>query len=98
MKSYRSTPKLVQNYHEGHYKVGKQRYYVVRALVESKSPRTLDNLFDELNDWPYWSTVKHKDRNGKPSEDSWLMLEAGGIRRSIKYHVDALEKAALVAS
>jgi hypothetical protein len=98
MKSYRSTPKLVQNYNGGKYKVGSQRHCVVRALVESKSPRTLDDLFDELNDWPYWSTVKHKDRNGKPSRDSWLILEAGGIRRSIKYHLDALEKTALIAS
>ena len=96
MKNYRPTELLKTMDKEEKYREGTQKYYVVRALVESKDFRTLDDLFDELNGPPYWATVKHKDRSGKPLKDSWFILEAGGVRGSIRYHLNQLEKDRLV--
>jgi hypothetical protein len=96
VKTYLSKPMLVENHRKGKYKPGTQRHFVASALVDSRRPRTLDDLFDELNDWPYWATVRRKDREGKPSRDSWLVQQAGGIRNSIRYHLNGLERDNLV--
>jgi hypothetical protein len=94
--TYSPTDKLDEYYRKGKYREKTQRYLVVRALLESSRPLSLDELFEKLNKPPYWDTVRHKDRTGKPSHDSWLVQKAGGIRDSIKYHLDALEKGGLI--
>jgi hypothetical protein len=96
LKTYRATRDLGQKYKEGKYREGTQRKLVAAALLASAIPRTLESLFEELNTSIYWATLKHKGRNGEPAMDSWLMQNAGGIRCSVKYHLDALEKSGLV--
>jgi hypothetical protein len=95
MKTYRSTDELDSMYREGKWKEGTQRN-MVAAVLRSGMTRTLDSLLDRLDGPAYWETVRHKDKNGKPSEDSWLMQEAGGIRRSLMYHLNGLKKDGLV--
>jgi hypothetical protein len=96
LKTYRATRNLGQKYRDRIYREGTQRNLVVGALLNSGTSWTLDSLFRKLDNPVYWATVKHKDRNGRPSEDSWLMQEAGGIRLSIRYHLNALEKNGLI--
>jgi hypothetical protein len=57
---------------------------------------TLDSLLQRLDSLAYWETVKQKDKKGKPSEDSWLMRKAGGIRGSVMYHLNGLKNDGLV--
>jgi hypothetical protein len=68
----------------------------VAAVLRSGTPWTLDSPVKELDGPAYWETIKHKDKNGKPLEDSWLMQDAGGVRRSVMYHLNGLWKDGLV--
>jgi hypothetical protein len=52
MKNYRPTELLKTMDKDEKFKEGTQKYYVVRALIESKDSRTPDDLFDELNGPP----------------------------------------------
>ena len=90
--TYSSTPKLASRYEGGKYKERTQRYLVVKELLSSTRAFSLQELFDRLNKPPYWDTLKHKDANGRPLDTSWLMQKAGGVRASIRYHLNALEK------
>ena len=94
LKTYRATRNLAQKYRDRIYREGTQRNIVVAALLDSGTSWTLESLFKRLDNPVYWATVK--DRNGRPSEDSWLMQDAGGIRLSIRYHLNALERNGLV--
>jgi hypothetical protein len=86
---------LERAYSEGKWREGTQRNLVAAALCSRKSWE-LDLLVEKLN-WPaYWATVVHTDKNGRPSEDSWLMTKAGGIRRSVIYHLNELRKDELI--
>jgi hypothetical protein len=95
MKTYRSTGDLDSKYLEGKWLEGTQRHLVV-AVLRSGMPWTVDSLVKVLDGPAYWETVRQKDKNGKPSDDSWLMKEAGGIRGSVMYHLNALRKDGLV--
>lgn len=95
MKTYRSTNDLSRAYLEGKWREGTQRNLVAAAL-RSQESWELESLVAKLDDRPYWETVVHKDKNGRPSEDSWLMKKAGGIRRSVMYHLNGLSKDGLI--
>ena len=88
------TRNLEKKYNDGKYKG--QRKLVVAALLRCETPETLDALVKKLNPQAYWDTVRRKDRNGKPLEDSWFIQKAGGIPGSIRYHLNALKKDGLV--
>jgi hypothetical protein len=92
---YRSTDDLKRAYSEQKWREGTQRNLVAAALLSRKSWE-LDSLTEKLNGEAYWETVVHKDKNGRPSEDSWLMMKAGGIRRSVMYHLNGLRKDGLI--
>ena len=66
------------------------------AALRSRTAWTVDSLVKELDSPAYWETVRHKDKNGKPSGDSWLMREAGGIRGSVMYHLNGLRNEGLI--
>jgi hypothetical protein len=95
-KTYCSADDLEKKFRDGEWQEDEQRYLVVAALLDSKTPRTLESLVKQLDGPAYWETVRHKDKTGKPSEDSWLIREAGGVRRSVMYHLNALKKDGLV--
>jgi hypothetical protein len=95
MKTYRSTGDLERQYLEGKWREGTQRHLVV-AVLHSGTPWTVDSLVKVLDGPAYWETLRQQDNNGKPSEDSWLMKKAGGIRGSVMYHLNALANAGLV--
>jgi len=108
-ETYSATPELrriydqdekfkewTRRYAEGRYETLTQKYLVVRALVESKKPPTLDELFEELNAPPYWARVKHKGPDTEPDLNSFLMRDFGGIKPSIGYHLNRLKKQGLV--
>jgi hypothetical protein len=95
MKTYRSTSELDKKYREGKWRERTQRNLVAAAFQSQKS-WTVDSLVAELDGPPYWETVRRKDKDGKPSEDSWLIVEAGGIRGSVMYHLNELGKDGLL--
>jgi hypothetical protein len=93
--TYHSTGDLEKQYLKGKWREGTQRN-LVAATLRSGTPWTLDSLVKELDCPAYWETVRHKDKNGKPSKDSWLMQEAGGIRRSVMFHLNGLKKGGFI--
>jgi hypothetical protein len=95
MRMYCSTGELNRKYQESEWREGTQRNLVASALL-SRSSWELESLVEKLDGPAYWETVVHKDENGRPSEDSWLMTKAGGIRRSVMYHLNGLRKAGLI--
>jgi hypothetical protein len=95
MNTYRSTGKLEKKYQEGEWREGTQRNLVAAAFQSQKS-WTVDSLATELDGPPYWETVRRKGKDGKPLEDSWLMMEAGGVRGSVIYHLNGLSKDGLL--
>jgi len=95
MKTYQCNSDLEKQFLAGKWREGTQRN-LVAAVLRSGEPWTLDALVDELDDSAYWGTIKVKDKHGKPASDSWLMMEAGGIRGSVMYHLNGLDKAGFV--
>jgi len=95
METYRAASGLSKKFEQGKYRKNTQRYLVVRELLKLKSA-SLDTLVGKLDNPVYWSTVKHKDRNGIPKVDSWFVQEGGGVRSSVHYHLRELEKGGLI--
>lgn len=94
-QTYCSTGDLDRAYLDGEWREGTQRNLVAAALRSRKSWK-LDSLVEKLDGPAYWQTVVHTDKNGRPSEESWLMMKAGGIRRSVMYHLNGLRKDGLI--
>lgn len=90
------TRALRKKYDNGEYREGTQRELVVAALLLCETPQTLDDLVENLDAPVYWATVRRKDRDGKPLEDSWFIQKARGIPGSIRYHLNELRKDGLV--
>ena len=95
MKTHRSTNALDRAYLEGKWREGTQRNLVAAALRSGK-PWTLQSLVTKLDGPAYWNTVKHKNKNGEPSEESWFVTTADAIRGSIRYHLNELKNDGLV--
>jgi hypothetical protein len=95
MKTYRSTGGLDSECLQGKWREGTQRNLVVAAL-RSRTTWTVDSLVKELDGPAYWDTVRHKNKNGEPSGDSWLIQKAGGIRGSVMYHLNRLSNDGLI--
>ena len=69
---------------------------MVATLLRCGIPQTLDSLVEKLDAPTYWAAVRRKDRNGNPLQDSWFIQKAGGVRGSIRYHLNELKKDGLV--
>lgn len=90
------TRALSKKYDDGKFREGTQRKLVVATLLRCETPQTLDSLVEKLDSPSYWATVRRKDRNGKPLQDSWFIQKAQGVWGSIRYHLNALKKDGLV--
>jgi hypothetical protein len=90
------TRALSRKYDEGKFREGTQKKLGVATLLRYATPQTLDSLVEKLNAPTYWATVRRKDRNGNPLQDSWFIQKAGCVRGSIRYHLNELKKDGLV--
>jgi hypothetical protein len=90
--AWRKTNALEVKFKQGKYREGTQRYVVVSELRRLERAETLESLTETLTAAPYKTTVKRKDKKGEPLKDSWFVQQAGGIRGSILYHLNALVK------